>query len=49
LKMMKNLLHCNLMWLLMINHKLIHNPHYMFNIRSYAYHCIHEASNNILK
>jgi hypothetical protein len=45
----KNPFHCNPIWLSMIDHKLVRNPHYMYNIKFYAYHYIHETSNNILK
>jgi hypothetical protein len=48
-QIMKNLFHCNLMQLTNINHKLIHNPHYLHNIKPFTYHCIHETSSNILK
>ncbi len=37
------------MWLSRITYKPIHNPHYLCNIKSYAYHCTHETSNNIWK
>jgi hypothetical protein len=44
------LFHHNFMWLPKINNKLANNPHSLVcNIKSYAYHFIHETSDNILK
>lgn len=45
----ENSFHYNPMWLFKINHKLVHNPHRMCNIRFCAYHCIHEIFNCVLK
>jgi len=33
----------------MTNYKLAHNPHYLNNIKSCTYHCMHEIFNNIIK
>jgi hypothetical protein len=46
---MEILFHYNPMKLPIINHKLVDNPHYLNNIKSYTYHYIHETSNNIMK
>ncbi len=48
-QMMKNSFYCNPMWLSRIGHKPVHNPQCKCNIRTYAYHYIHDISNNILK
>jgi hypothetical protein len=41
---MENLFHYNPMRLLMNNHKLVYNPHYLSNIKFFTYLCIHQFS-----